>query len=65
MLAPGLQERALVNSLLMRFVADESGTTAIEYALIGSIVSILIVAGAMTIGTKLNTTLADIAPFMK
>lgn len=32
------------------FARDASGTTAIEYALIASVISILIVGGAMQIG---------------
>ena len=37
------------------FVRDTSGATAIEYALIASVISILIVGGAMQIGTQVRT----------
>ncbi len=39
-----------------RFLKNESGTTAIEYALIAGGISIVIVAAAQGIGTTLNTT---------
>ena len=39
---------------LRKFLADTSGTTLIEYALIGASISILIVAGATGIGTKIS-----------
>lgn len=41
---------------LKRFVADEVGATAIEYALIGSLVSIVIVAALLSI----NDSMVDI-----
>jgi pilus assembly protein Flp/PilA len=34
---------------------DANGATAIEYAMIASLVSIVVVAGAQTIGTRLST----------
>jgi pilus assembly protein Flp/PilA len=43
-----------VNSLLARLVANESAVTAIEYALLGGLVSIVIVGAVTTIGTSLN-----------
>jgi len=39
---------------LRRFIADTHGATAIEYAVIASLISIVIVAGAGAIGTSLN-----------
>ena len=36
------------------FARDTSGATAIEYALIASVISIVIVAGAMQIGQTVN-----------
>jgi pilus assembly protein Flp/PilA len=38
---------------LKRFQADVSGATAIEYALIASLISVSIVAGATLIGGRL------------
>lgn len=42
-----------VRNFCKRFQEDVSGATAIEYALIASIVSLSIIAGATTIGTGL------------
>jgi pilus assembly protein Flp/PilA len=42
-----------VSGLLKRFQDDASGATAIEYALIGGFISIVIVASATSIGTQL------------
>ena len=39
---------------MKRFLRDEAGATAIEYALIAAIVSIVIVGGATMIGTSLR-----------
>jgi pilus assembly protein Flp/PilA len=40
---------------------EDSGATAIEYALIAGFVSIAIVAGATAVGTSLNTKVAPVA----
>ena len=36
------------------FLTDDSGATAIEYGLIAALISIAIIAGVKTIGTKLS-----------
>jgi pilus assembly protein Flp/PilA len=41
-------------SAVGRFAANEAGATAIEYALIAGFISIMIVAGATTLGTTLQ-----------
>ncbi len=54
-----------MRDLLRRFVADQSGATAIEYALIGTLVSAAIIGGAVALGSKLNvmyTAVADKVP---
>jgi pilus assembly protein Flp/PilA len=46
-----------VNDLLklgQRFLKDDSGTTAIEYAIIGSLLSIVIVVVVNSIGTQVR-----------
>ena len=42
-----------------RFVQDESGTTAIEYALIACGVSIAIVSGVSSLGSNIMTVFYD------
>lgn len=39
---------------------DESGATAIEYALIAGSISIVILVAAQGIGTKLNSTFTNV-----
>ena len=41
--------------MIRRFLADQRGTTAIEYALLATFVSIAIVAGVTQIGSKLSS----------
>jgi pilus assembly protein Flp/PilA len=41
-------------STIRRFLSDEHAATAIEYAIIGALVSIMIVVGARSIGTTLS-----------
>jgi pilus assembly protein Flp/PilA len=41
-------------NLFSRFVSNDEGTTAIEYVLIASLVSISIIGGATAIGVKLD-----------
>ena len=41
--------------MFRRFIRDESGATVIEYVLIASLVSVLCIAGATQIGTKLSS----------
>ena len=39
---------------LRAFLRDTCGATSIEYAMIAAVISIVIVAGASTIGSRLN-----------
>jgi pilus assembly protein Flp/PilA len=49
----------------VRWLGAEDGATAIEYAMIASIVSIVIVTGVTTIGTKLTFYFSEvIAPYL-
>jgi pilus assembly protein Flp/PilA len=42
-----------------RFLADEGGSTAIEYALIGSLVAVAVVAGVSAVGSTLASNYFD------
>ena len=44
-----------MSKFLNRFVADESGATAIEYGLIVALIAVVIITAVTTLGTKLNT----------
>jgi len=46
---------------LQQFSSQEEGVTAIEYALIAALVSVVIIGGATLFGTNLNTLFENIA----
>lgn len=46
---------------LARFRANQSGATAIEYALIAALIATAIIGGATTLGGALNNTFAAVA----
>ena len=56
--APGHTERSMLGRA-RAFIHSQSGTTAIEYALVGGLVSIAIIAGATLIGIGVNQLLLD------
>ncbi len=43
------------------FILDESGATAIEYGLIGALISIAIIVGATNLGSALNSKFDGVA----
>jgi pilus assembly protein Flp/PilA len=54
-----------IHRSLDRFLRDESGATAIEYALIASGVSITIVGTVATLGTNVKAFYANVADALK
>jgi pilus assembly protein Flp/PilA len=50
-----------MKSLISRFVKDESGATAIEYGLIGALISVIIIAAVKLVGSNLSSTFDKIA----
>ena len=50
---------------LKRFAADESGATAIEYALISSLVAIAIITSLNSLGSHLKTVFNEVASNLK
>jgi len=46
---------------ILRFLSDETGATAIEYALIASLIAIAIIAGARSSGTNINSKFNAVA----
>jgi pilus assembly protein Flp/PilA len=57
-------ELEMTNSL-KRFARDESGATAIEYGLIAAAIAVAIVAVMQGIGSRLNTTFANVQNALK
>jgi pilus assembly protein Flp/PilA len=54
-----------MRGFLARFRGDQSGVTSIEYAIIAGMISIAIIAGATTLGGKLNTAFTDVSKQFK
>ena len=52
-------------SKFIAFLKDESGATAIEYALIASGIALVIITAVKGIGTRLNTTFSSISTQLK
>lgn len=48
-----------------RFAANESGATAIEYALIASLIAVFIITAVQTVGTKVRTVFTEIGSSLK
>ena len=45
---------------LRLFVADEAGATAIEYALIASLIAVFIIGSLQFLGTKLSSEFTEV-----
>jgi pilus assembly protein Flp/PilA len=54
-----------MKTLVLRFMKDQSGATAIEYGLIAAGISIAIIAVVNGLGTKLNGTFSSISSQLK
>ena len=50
-----------MKNLLSRFVADESGVTAIEYGLIAALIAVVIIGAVSTVGKNLSGTFSTVA----
>ncbi|CAL8978862.1 hypothetical protein RHODGE_RHODGE_03242 [Rhodoplanes serenus] len=50
-----------MNTLVKRFVKDESGATAIEYGLIAAGISVAIIAVVNSLGSGLKTTFSTVS----
>jgi pilus assembly protein Flp/PilA len=51
--------------MFRKFLSDTRGATAIEYALIGVIISLVVIAGAGSIGTTLSGTYNNVASTLR
>jgi pilus assembly protein Flp/PilA len=54
-----------MTTLVMRFLADDAGATAIEYGLIAAGISVAIIATVQALGTNLNTTFSSVSTALK
>ena len=47
------------------FLNDESGVTAIEYALIASLIAVFIITAVSSVGSSVSTVFSEIATTLK
>ena len=47
-------------TILARFLNNEDGATAIEYALLASLIALFIIAAVQTVGTKVSTVFTEV-----
>jgi pilus assembly protein Flp/PilA len=52
-------------TVLTRFLKNEDGATAIEYALLASLIALFIVAAVQTVGTKVSTVFTEVGNALK
>jgi pilus assembly protein Flp/PilA len=66
--SPGARAAAGANSMMTsvkRLVADESAATAIEYALIASLIAVAIIVSVTVLGTQLQNTFNEVSSNLK
>jgi len=59
------KQEAVLKRVLLGFLRDESGATAIEYGLIAAGISIVIITAVNSIGSTLNTSFTSINTSLK
>ena len=54
-----------MKNILKKFIADESGATAIEYGLLAAGIAIAIISAVKGVGTKLSSNFVTISTSLK
>ena len=54
-----------MTKLFARFLKDETGASAVEYALIAALISVGIIAGATSLGGSINNTFTSLGNAMQ
>jgi pilus assembly protein Flp/PilA len=57
--------KEIMTDLVKVFIADEAGATAIEYALIASLIAVAIITALTALGTRLSTTFREVSGNLK
>jgi len=52
-------------AIISRFLNNEDGATAIEYALMASLIALFIIAAVQTVGTKVSTVFTEVGAGLK
>ena len=53
-----------MTKFISKFVADESGATAIEYGLIAALIAVVIISAVTTLGTTISSKFAAVTTGM-
>jgi pilus assembly protein Flp/PilA len=54
-------QESIMIELMKNFIREEEGVTAIEYGLLAALIAVVIIVGALAVGTNLNCLFTDIA----
>ena len=54
-----------MKNILKRFIADQSGATAIEYGLIAALIAVVIITALQLVGTNLNSQFNSVATSLR
>jgi pilus assembly protein Flp/PilA len=60
-----LERKENLMTRLQAFLSDESGVTAIEYALIASLIAVFIIVAVQSVGTKVSTVFTEVGNTLK
>jgi pilus assembly protein Flp/PilA len=74
--SPAWEQRRLANAgpierqenpmlRVRNFISDESGVTAIEYALIASLIAVFIIVAVQLVGTQVSTVFTEVGNTLK
>jgi pilus assembly protein Flp/PilA len=63
--ASSIERKENLMSRLQAFLGDESGVTAIEYALIASLIAVFIIVAVQSVGTKVSTVFTEVGASLK
>jgi len=54
-----------VRTRIQKFIANESGATAIEYGLISALIAVVVITALTTIGTNLKADFTSVATALR
>jgi len=54
-----------MNRVIKTFLADQSGATAIEYALLSSFLAVALVTALTSLGTRLSSEFTEVSSVLK
>ena len=58
-------ERNCTMAILARFLNNDDGATAIEYALMASLIALFIIAAVQAVGTSVSTVFTEVGAGLK